>query len=245
MTETRAAKEVEATAGLKEAEYFVAVIGDIVASRKLNREQRRTAQSGLMRMIERLNVEFGEWVAGAFAITQGDEFEGLLRVQGAENWLPALIWRVEELFPSPVLRLGIGLGEVDTDIPVPAGSAVLLDGPAFHKARAAVVQAAKEKQMGGVFLGFGSGHDAILNGLARVLFHQRSRWSGQQRRLALLLHSGLKQSEAAERMGHSRQAISAYAKAAGWNAYVEGESGLRSAIAETVHGRSGDITGGR
>jgi hypothetical protein len=148
-----------------------------------------------------------------------------------------LIWRLEQSFPAPALRLGIGLGGVDTSIPSPPQSAITLDGPAFHRAREAVVQAAKKQQMGGVFLGFGDTHDAILNGLARVLHRQRQRWSEKQREVAMLLHSGMRQMEIARRTDRKRQAVSIDAKAAGWNTYVEGERAWRLAIREALNTR--------
>jgi hypothetical protein len=184
-----------------------------------------------------LNEEFSGSITAKFAITQGDEFEGLLKVETADSTLPNLIWRLEQSFPAPALRLGIGLGGVDTSIPSPPQSAITLDGPAFHRAREAVVQAAKKQQMGGVFLGFGDTHDAILNGLARVLHRQRQRWSEKQREVAMLLHSGMRQMEIALRTDRKRQAISIDVKAAGWNAYIEGEQALRLALREALNAR--------
>jgi hypothetical protein len=215
----------------------IAVIGDMVGSRTLPAEQRRRIQVEFARLMDDLNEEFSGSIAAKFAITQGDEFEGLLRVETADGLLPNLIWRIEERFPAPSLRLGIGLGGIDTDIPSPPQSAITLDGPAFHRAREAVVQAAKEQQMGGVFLGFGDTHDAILNGLARVLHRQRERWSEKQREVAMLLHSGMRQMEIARRTDRKRQAVSIDAKAAGWNAYLEGERAWHLAIREALNTR--------
>lgn len=212
----------------------IAVIGDMVGSRKLPAEQRRRAQTEFTLLMGRLNEEFAGAVAAEFAITQGDEFEGLLGAGTADEVLPMLIWRIEECFPTPALRLGIGLGGVDTKIPYPPQSAIALDGPAFHLAREAVVQAAKEEQMGGVFLGFGETHDAILNGLARVLYRLRQRWSEKQREVAILLHRGMRQAEVARQTERKRQAVSVDVHAAGWNAYVEGERAWRLAIREAL-----------
>ena len=219
---------------MHEPQMWVAVIGDMVASRRLEGEVRRAAQAKFGRLMEELNEEFGDHIAGRFAITQGDEFEGLLQPESAADWLPTLIWRLEEKFPFPALRLGIGLGGVDSELREPPGSAITLDGAAFHRAREAVVSAAKERQMGGVFLGFGAGYDGILNGLARLLYRQRQRWSVRQREVALLLHLGLKQVEVARKMNRSPQAVSIDAHAAGWSAYVEGERAFRLAIQDAV-----------
>src|SRR5271154_2662547 len=74
----------------------IAVIGDMVASRTLPTEQRRSAQVEFARLMGDLNEEFSGSIAAKFAITQGDEFEGLLRVEAADSTLPNLIWRIEE-----------------------------------------------------------------------------------------------------------------------------------------------------
>ncbi|HEX4310201.1 MAG TPA: SatD family protein [Acidobacteriaceae bacterium] len=210
---------------------YVAVIGDIVNSRKLESGARGEVQVAFVQLMHRLNQEFDESLQGKFIITLGDEFEALVHTSAASQVIPAIIWRIEETFPNPVLRLGIGLGGIDTPI---TENVTALDGPAFHHAREAIGVAARKKQLGGVFRGFGDHHDAILNGIARVLHHQRSRWSRQQHNLAMILHRGIRRIDAAKAMGLPRQTISAYAKAAGWEAYEEGELAWRKALEESI-----------
>jgi hypothetical protein len=122
--------------GQNARELWIAMIGDMVASRKLPPEQRRTTQERFAQLMRELNEEFASAIAGRFAITQGDEFECLLQPEVATEQLAEIIWRIEERFPSPAIRFGIGLGGIDTDIPNPPEPAILLDGPAFHRARA-------------------------------------------------------------------------------------------------------------
>jgi hypothetical protein len=210
---------------------YVAVIGDIVRSRKLDSTARSNVQIALIELMNRLNQEFAESLQGNFVIALGDEFEALIHASAASRTVPDLIWRIEETFPNPVLRLGFGLGRIDTPI---TENVAALDGPAFHHAREAIGIAAKKKQLGGVFQGFGDNHDPILNGIARVLHHQRSRWSRQQRNLAMLLHQGNRKIDAATRMGLPRQTITTYAQAAGWDAYREGETAWRKALQESI-----------
>jgi hypothetical protein len=209
----------------------VAIIGDIVGSRKLSAPRRKAIQSTLNHLIHQLNQSYAQSLKARFNIALGDEFEGLIETTAAPDVLPGLIWTVEKEFPNPVIRLGVGLGAITAD----AGEfASDWDGPAFHRAREAVDLAGRKKLLGGLFRGFGETHDLILNGLARVLHHQRRRWSPQQRRVAILLHDGHSQTEAARQMDVSTQAVSSYAAAAGWNAYTEGETALRMALEEAV-----------
>jgi SatD family (SatD) len=218
---------------------FVAVIGDLVGSRQLPGTRRGEVQIALGRLMDRLNQEFAAGLRAKFVITLGDEFEGLVRVQAASRTIPDLIWTIEEALPDPVSRVGIGLGGIDTPI---QDDVTVLDGPAFHHAREAIGAAAKNEHLGGEFRGFGDNHDAILNGIARVLHHQRRRWSRQQRNLAMLLHRGTRKSEAAAAMDVSRQAISIYAQAAGWDAYEEGELAWRKALEESISGVNLSLT---
>jgi hypothetical protein len=210
---------------------YVAVIGDIVRSRRLDSATRSDVQVAFVQLMTRLNQEFAESLQGKFTIALGDEFEALICVSAASQTIPDLIWRIEEIFPNPVLRLGFGLGRIDTPI---IENVAALDGPAFHHAREAIGVAAKKKQLGGVFRGFGDNHDPILNGIARVLHYQRSRWSRQQRNLAMVLHRGIRKIDAARTMGLPRQTITTYAQAAGWDAYQEGETAWRKALQESI-----------
>jgi hypothetical protein len=224
------AKQAPITAArLKEP--YIAILGDIVGSRKLANAKRRSIQTVFSQLMDRLNASYSTNLKAKFTITLGDEFEGLLSIDGAQTAVPDIIWTVEDTFATVAMRIGIGLGTVDTGIPEYAAGA---DGPAFHRAREAIELAAKKQRLGGVFRGFGDRRDAILNGLARVLHRQRDGWSKQQRMVARHLRNGSKQTDAASAMGLSKQAVSAYARAAGWEAYSEGEIAWRKAIEEAL-----------
>jgi len=199
----------------------------MVGSRSLTGSRRAAIQKAFSQLMGRLNAEFSFGLHGKFVIALGDEFEGLIQASAASQVIPNLIWRIEQLFSDPAIRLGFGFGGIDTPIEDNVSS---LDGPAFHRAREAVEGAAKSRKMGGVFQGFGNKHDEVLNGIARILHLQRSRWSRQQRNVAVLLRQGLRQSEVARVMSRSRQAVSIDVRAAGWEAYVEGELAFTKAL---------------
>ena len=212
-------------------EGSVAIIGDMVGSRKLTPTRRKSVQSSFHQLIRQLNRTYAGDLQAKFNIALGDEFEGLLRAGAAVAVIPRLIWTLEKDFPSPPIRVGIGLGSITTDVGEFASD---WDGPAFHRAREAIDLAKTRRQMGGVFCGFGANHDAILTGLARILHHQRERWSGQQRKVVELLHEGMQQTDVAGAMGLSKQAVSAYAAAAGWSAHEQGEIALHKALEEAL-----------
>jgi hypothetical protein len=226
--------------GRRENRRFVAIIGDIVSSRKLPGPQRKRTQSALIEYLAGLNRTFQEDIASDFTIIRGDEFEALVRPGGASRLIPEMVWSAVERFPGILFRFGIGLGTIETEID---RDPRIVDGSAFHRARRAIERAENENLLGGVFAGFGDDHDAVLNGIARLLHYHRQRWTRQQGRLAELLRNDPRQINAAARLGISRQAVSAYARKGGWEAYVEGEIAWRKAIDAALALLPGEIAG--
>ena len=168
----------------------------MVASRLLRPADRARVQEEFTELVARLNEMHREQVRAKFVITLGDEFQGLLR---SPEIIPRLIWELERSFTSRELRLGFGYGRLHTSIPE---YAINIDGPAFHNARASIEAARKQVLKGGVFTGFGTALDPALNGLARVLHHQRTTWPARQRQVAELLHDGWKRTDIARDPDH-------------------------------------------
>jgi SatD family (SatD) len=204
----------------------IAFIADMVNSRDLSRAQRSEAQLSFSSFIASLNRKYRKAILARFVVTLGDEFQGLLSDAGI---IPDLLWDMQYGFQLRALRVGVGFGTIDTPI---SRNAINIDGPALHFAREAIEMAKKDKLMGGVFVGFGQKYDLAFNGFARLLHYHRSRLKRQQRRVIELLRQSLTQTAIAEKMGVSRQAVSLYAAAAGWEAYREGEDGWRALLAE-------------
>ena len=201
----------------------VAVIADMVQSRELKAQQRRAAQLTFGRFLKNINSEFRKAVLARFVVTIGDECQGILH---DVRFLPDLLWRFDE-FESRKLRVGIGRGVLYTPV---GRDAINIDGPALHRARGAIERAKKDRLLGGVFEGFGEDQDLIFSGFARLLHHHRSSLSDQQRQVVAHLRSGLNQTQTAEKMGVTKQAVSLYAARAGWEAYSEGEQAFKTAI---------------
>jgi hypothetical protein len=93
-------------------------------------------------------------------------------------------------------------------------------------ARVAIQTAHEKRWYGGVFLGF-SELDTVMNGIARILWFQRSRLTETQLRIAELLRKGRSQSDAAEELNITRQAISKQVVSMGWGPYAEAEEAWR------------------
>ena len=211
----------------RQGPYYLAVIADMVKSRELPSARRASVQKHFQDLVTTLNREYRDSLASKFAITLGDEFQGLLTTS---TLLPDLIWQIEEKFSDRQVRLGIGVGALDTPL---QEYAIHIDGPVLHTARDAIEAAKKSNLLGGVFSGMGSLGE-VLNGIARLLWFQRSNWTRAQRTIANLLRKGMMQSEVAERLGISRQVVSKQVAASGWVTYAGGENAWRIILRDYV-----------
>lgn len=200
-----------------------AVIADVVNSRGLSEVERRDLQSSIDQMLQSFNQAFKQHIVSRFVLTIGDEFQGLI---GAPQMIPELLWRIESDLRDVAVRVGVGFGTISTTM---RAEAVGMDGPAFHLARSAIGEAKANKELGGVFRGFGSS-DTILNGFARVLWFQRSRWTVAQRETVSLLRTGLKQNDISAALLVTQQAVSQRTRGAGWEPYRAAERGWQECL---------------
>jgi len=198
----------------------IALIADMVRSREIPRIQRPRVQERFKGLVEYLNRTYSRNILSRFVITLGDEFQGLLSSAKA---IPDLMWDIDHRFSDRNLRVGMGFGVLHTPI---QKDAINVDGPALHMARAAIETAHEKRRYGGVFLGFGE-LDPVMNGLARILWFHRSRLTKTQFRIAELLRQGKSQSDAAEELNITRQAVSRQVISTGWWPYAEAEDAWR------------------
>lgn len=209
------------------ARRYIAVIADMVGSRGVPRARRGALQEKFGGLIVRLNRDYRKTIAARFVITLGDEFQGLL---DSASVIPDLVWRLEEDLPDCRFRVAVGLGTLDTPL---QKYAINLDGPALHSARTAIEYAKKTKVLGGVFLGFGD-LDEILNGMARLLWFQRSRWTNSQRKIVSLLRQGMSQTEVAGMLGIKKQVVSRQVLASGYSHYQAADKAWRMMLHKQV-----------
>lgn len=203
---------------------YVALIGDLVASRQLQPRDRRGTQHGLVALMRELDGIAGDDLASRFAIASGDEFQGLLRSGDA---LPDLLWRVRTGVGSTAIRIGIGSGGIHTDL---QPEALGMDGPAFHRAREAILRSKNESRGAPMFAGFGEDLDRVLCGIAIGQHRLRSAWTERQDDVCQRLRDGRSQAEIASKLRISPQAVNAHVLAAGWSVHQALDAALRSAL---------------
>ncbi|AYW50399.1 hypothetical protein C7H83_07980 [Tetragenococcus halophilus] len=119
---------------------YIAVIGDIKDSRKI--KDRKNSQTHFAKVLERLNQIYQKDLAAKFTISMGDSFQVLLK---NSDYLMDMLFTLElDLMPMEV-RIGIGLGDVETE--VDPENSLVIDGSCYHRARAMIESIEKsEKQ---------------------------------------------------------------------------------------------------
>ena len=172
---------------------YVAFIADVVASRALG-ARRAALQQGVRDATRAFNTRFRRDLAARFAVTLGDELQGLF-TSAARVWEVSHALRLR--FPTVEWVVACGRGALATPLR-PGATAPELDGPCFHAARAALERAKRTGQVF-AFEGFDSGivacasyYSALYRGWTTrqrsVATAQRAHPAAQLDELARLLH---------------------------------------------------------
>jgi hypothetical protein len=206
---------------------IIAVLGDIVRSRKLEPKERSDVQDTLEQLLTDVNRRYESGILGTFLMTLGDEFQGILDEPGL---VPDIVQDIREKLPTLRFRIVVSRGVLTTDIK-PKTAALGTDGPAWHTARKVLEQWRGAKRDGVAFVGFAD-DDVILNGLSGLLTHHWTHLEASQREIVIALrhHQGLRKEAAAE-MSISQQALSNRAQSAGWREYEAGMLACRELLA--------------
>ena len=191
------------------AATYVALIADVIASRRLLPVRRAQVQRELRRALPEWNRRWHGKLAARFALTQGDEVQCLLK-DTAAIWDIAHTLQVR--FAEIDWTVACGRGPVAT--PLSHGiTAPEVDGPCFHLARAAVT-AAKTRHLLFAFAGFGE-RQPVLEGLASYYSALYWAWTPRQRTAAARLRTGPALA-AARAMRIDRSAVSHLARRIAW-----------------------------
>jgi len=217
----------------------IAVIGDIVESRSL--PDRAAVQRRLLEAVDDFNRDHGDDLAAALRLTTGDEVQALLADPAVAV---DLVTRLSDALRPARLAWGLGRGPVSTDR---SDDVSAMDGPCFHRARAAVEAAAD----GGVWLqvrGFSEVDDRVLSGLFRLLGVLRAGWTDTQFAYVRALR-GATQREVAERFGRDETTVSRTLSRAHVHDVLEAEEAARALLAAyggkaAAKGSAGGAAGG-
>jgi hypothetical protein len=201
----------------------VAWIADLVDSRRFVGRERTALQRRLLKLLDRWNNKYRHAILSRFALTIGDEFQGLL---SEATIIPRLIRDLETALPEVQVWIGVGYGPLETDLqPVALG----MDGRVWHLAREAIETAKAEGRLGGVFAGFGDS-TGVLNGLARSLWVHYAEMTRQQRQIVDLMDEHGSQVTVAQLIGKKQPTISQTLKAVHLPAIREAEAGWQEVL---------------
>jgi hypothetical protein len=202
---------------------YAALIGDLVGSRSLS--DRAGLQKRLQTRLRSLNRRLGcRSLAAPLAFTAGDEFQALLlRPEAAATIAVEL---ANALHPVRI-TFGLGWGSLSTALGPDVGA---LDGPCFHRARAAQEKARAQGRWL-VASGFGESIDSAVSALFFLMDVIRRGWTDKQAKYVLAARGQI-QKDVAGRFGVSPSVISESLQAASFEPLRVGEGAVTTLLEE-------------
>ncbi|MCA8950826.1 MAG: hypothetical protein KDE27_15085 [Planctomycetes bacterium] len=204
----------------KTTESFLAVTADVVGSRQS--DDRPALQARLLEATAAVSAARRRDLAADVQLTAGDELQALLPKPPAAV---ALLQSLSDALHPVQLRFGLGWGPLTTPLPArrQARRLPLLDGPCFHRARAALAAAA-DRGAWATALGFDP-IGAPLDALLELVGHLRQGWTEKQGLYAAAARER-QQKEVAAAFEVSPSVVSESLKAANFELVRRGEDGL-------------------
>jgi DNA-binding CsgD family transcriptional regulator len=201
------------------------VFGDVIDSRIDGPASARW----LRELAAELDEVYGPQRCAPFGFTQGDELQGVL-LPGADPLVAVLRATLRETSedgpPTPRMRWAIAAGPIEPG----EGPATQWTGPAFVAARELIEPARRRRDQLVVRSG-GTRADGLLDDVAPVLGGLLADLTPRQRFVGkLLIVDGLRQSEAADRLGIARPTVSVAAE----RAHIRDIERLRRATLELL-----------
>lgn len=208
-----------------ESPVYVALISDIRASREL--EDRAGVQSRLREALGEVDEQLGEDLAARFAITTGDEFQGLL---ATPEPVVSTMGRLAEALPELTLAFGLGIGRLETQL---RQEAVGMDGPCFHEARAALADA-KRADRWACLRGLDEADERFLDAMLGLLGAARADWTPTQSRYARARRDADTLQQVADAFDRAKSSVSESLSAAHASQVHEAERALGREIDRRV-----------
>jgi SatD family protein len=202
---------------------YYALIADLMGSRTLAPTARRRLQNELNHAVRDFNTRWRKERAARFAITGGDELQGLLRS-------PRAVWDVTHAlrhrFPDADWVIAWGRGPLATRI-AEGAAAPELDGPCFHHARDALAKAKDER----LVLTLGGFDDPYLIALTQYYSALYWGWTRRQRAAAATWrhdHAGSRLTAPGSRRALHPSAVSHLRRRMGWPLVAAGDRVFRA-----------------
>lgn len=202
-------------------EDYIAVIGDMMNSKTI--KNRKEIQQKFKQILDEINHLYQDDIASKLAVTLGDEFQGLLK---DSQHLIKIIMMIEMAMDPIELRVGIGIGEISTDIYFEHSAEV--DGPAYHRARQMIEEIEKNeaqytKHHSSIMICSGKENgeiDGLLNSILSMCTALKSKWTARQKEIIFtyLTHKE-NQYKAADALSIDQSSVNKALKAARFYSY--------------------------
>lgn len=214
-----------------ENEKLVAIIGDIINSKKI--ENRFEVQEQLKIILKEVNCKYKEHIISNWTITLGDEFQVLMKPN--LKIFEILDFISYKMSPNEI-RYGIGLGSIKTNINY--DKSIGADGPAYWNAREAIETVYNNNYYGTskiFFLSKGN-DDKIINNLLAYTDWMKESWTDSQRKILHTLldnnnyNEKFQQKTLAKQLKISESAMSRRIKSSGIKLYLSSRNNLAKKI---------------
>ena len=218
---------------------YYALIGDMVGSKKLAEDERRSAQAALAAALDEVNCRHDAHIAAKFLITLGDECQGLMLPSG--DPVCAALTVMHRMRPYPI-RFAVGAGDIST--PIRHEAAIGADGSAFHNARR-VIESMKARH--GARLRFALEDNELelrLNTISALCDKLSLQWTDKQELavytllMAKLGGAPMTQAGLAKLLGIGQSTVNEQLKAAGFNEYCAGIMYVKNTLSSYYGGGS-------
>ena len=149
--------------------------------------ERFQVQQKLKKAVNIINKQYLNEILCTFITVWGDSFQGALKSLKRFYYL---LETFEELIPVE-FRCGIGIAEITTE---PSLNVLEMDGPAFHRSRAALEIAAKDQHR--VWIQSANNlFDGMVNTILTLLYVLKASWTTQQKQIIRLRRKGMTYAE--------------------------------------------------
>jgi hypothetical protein len=183
---------------------YLAIIGDIVDSKQL--QQRDEFQARLASSLKTMSNRNPSLVS-PYTITLGDEFQAVYK--NADRLFLDIFSILHDIHPYEA-RFAVGVGELSTE--VNRKQALGMDGPAFHRAREAIIQLKATPylislQGAPAPQGPDFDHWKLFNHLLNLMSHKVVAWEKNRLRILCGLLAGQSVGELEAELGISKVAV--------------------------------------
>lgn len=155
---------------------YIALIGDVINSKKIESKERLIFQENLKKDFKRFNDLYKEKIAAELTVTLEDEYQGLFY---DANIAFEVITYLQVKY-SFNFRYGIGIGKLYTNL---NDISIGMDGPTWWKAREALDSLKKTKRKIQILGINNKNFEEIINNSLVFIWNKIGRWTREQKKV--------------------------------------------------------------